>query len=186
MDWIFELPSGRYFMSSRDTCGEGRVHIALKMLGLLVLQDEDPEMEPKRKKHHRKYKPDVISGDGSIWCEAGKVSRKKLLEISNVSSIESVLVMKPSFYSAKDMASRFPSDTSADVVFYGWDGIQDVADAISGHCKVRMFESRPVGFYYTDDGKMYERHNYRLVMDGDVFDVSSSQFRPSEVGDSDG
>jgi len=140
MDWIFEVKGRRVFMRARENGSEERTHVALKLLGMLLLSDEDPQMEPRRSVHHRKYKPDVISGDGATWCEAGRVSMRKLEDLASVRSVERLMVMKRGYNAARDMARHFPSGTRADVSFYGWDvdAVQELADAVSGHSDVAI------------------------------------------------
>jgi hypothetical protein len=184
MDWIFELHDGpRVFMSASENGSEGRVHIALKLLGLLMLADSDPEMEPRRGAHHRKYKPDVISGDGSIWCEAGRVSRGKLIEVASLRSVRSLMVMKRGDIAARDVAKNFPVDTVADVVFYGWDpcGVDELADAVSGHSHVAML--REDGDHRMVDGEPVVRDvsTYRLCIDGRDIRLSCIRYMPGQV-----
>ena len=178
MDWIFELADGhRVFMRARENGSEGRIHVALKLLGLLLLSDTEPEMEPRKGIHHRKYKPDVVSGDGKIWCEAGKVARQKLIEVASLKTVDSLLVMKAGFNAARDLARKFPTGTGTDVMFYGWDmdAVRQVADVVSGHCDVNMH--RIVG----DDGAGYAR--YKALIDGVTVILMCHKFRPGCEGD---
>ena len=173
MDWIFELDNGRrVFMRARENGSEGRRHVALKLLGLLLLVDREPEMEPPKGVWHRKYKPDVISGDGRTWCEAGKVARSKLIEVAGLRSVDILMVMKGSVNAARDLARGFPTDLRCDIQFYGWDsdGVDAIAELVSGHSYVSIRQ--------VESCAGVERGTYEVSIDGEVVILHCTVFGP--------
>jgi hypothetical protein len=108
---------------------EGPTHVVLKMLGLILIRDCAPRMEPGEG-HHRKYRPDLVSEDGTVWVECGKISMKKLADLASDRHILSLLVMRNGAGSAQRYRGEFLQKApvhAEKVLFYGWD-----APAVAG------------------------------------------------------
>jgi len=176
MDYIFQLPDGsRHFMTAREDGNESRTHVALKMIGMLMMSSDGPRMEPPRGEHHRKYRPDVISADGKVWCEAGVVHAKKLLEVGK-RSCDRILVMKRGPQAALSLAKQLRGRSSVPVEIRGWDAkvLDEISAAITGRNDVSMTRSGddvPVGLELASseaDG----RECHRIDLDGEIYMLS--------------
>lgn len=181
MDYIFQLPSGdRHFMRAREDSNESRVHVALKMLGMLMMSSDGPRMEPPRGEHHRKYRPDVVSSNGRTWCEAGVVHARKLLEVGK-RSCDRILVMKRGSQSAATLASQLQGKSHVSVEIRGWEAVEldRVAEAIRSRNDVWM-ERVDIGpMVWMDrwlDGAD-DRECHRLTMDGEIYMLGCLLYR---------
>lgn len=159
-------------MRARDDGNERLVHVVLKMLGMLMMVDEGPIMEPPRGEHHRKYRPDVISADGRTWCEAGVVHHRKLIDVGR-RSCDRILVMKRGPNSASTLASQLRGRIEVPVEIRGWEPteLDRLADAIGARNDVSLepMDVGPMSWMdrWMDDAD--DRECHRLLLDGENY-----------------
>jgi uncharacterized protein YaeQ len=76
--------------------GESERHIILKALGLLLYYDRNPGIELRVSPDKRDYRPDVVAfdtkGEISLWIDCGKISLKKLDDLSRQLAAEIVIL----------------------------------------------------------------------------------------------
>jgi hypothetical protein len=151
MKYVFTINQGpTVFLQERrgNVQRDQRIHTALRLVGLLLVRGRDPIMEPRRGVHHRKYTPDVISGDGKVWVEAGKVSPGKLLDLAGRRDLERIIVVqagrKAAKRNAEGLATRRTREIEAPVTFYGWrpEDVETLSRAIYGRNEIEVHEER--------------------------------------------
>ncbi len=108
MKYIFDIDDGpKVFMEERHSRGVGvhDTHVALRLLCILSMRDLDPLAEPEPGIHHRKFTPDVISGDERTWGEAGYLAKNKLVELAGSRDLDKILVMKSGQQTARTLST---------------------------------------------------------------------------------
>jgi len=179
MKCIFTIEQGpTVFLQERrgNVQRDRQIHTALRLVGLLLVRDREPIMEPRRGVHHRKYTPDVISGDGKLWVEAGKVSPAKLMDLAARRDLERILVVqagrKAARRNAEGLATRRTREIETPITFYGWepDDVETLSKAIYGRNEVEIHEERVGRLDLTVNGE-------RLRMAAGVWEVAEDGLR---------
>jgi hypothetical protein len=178
--YIFSIREGptAFLQERRGNVGrDQRIHTALRLIGLLLLRGRDPQMEPVRGVHHRKYTPDVISGDGKVWVEAGKVSTAKLADLAGSGDLERIIVVqadrKAAGLNAERLAqSRRVREIKTPVAFHGWrpDDISAISRLIRRRNEIEVHEEGDGFLDFTINGE-------RLRMTRSVWEVEGRQAR---------
>ncbi len=180
MKYIFSIKEGPtvFLQERRGNVGrDQRTHTALRLIGLLLLRDRHPQMEPVRGVHHRKYAPDVISGDGEVWVEAGKVAVAKLADLAGSGGLERIIVVQADRAAAALNAQRLAQtrrakEINSPVTFYGWrpDDVSAVSRSIYRRNDIEVHEQGNGTLDFTINGE-------RLRMAASVWEVKGRSAR---------
>ena len=185
MKYIFTIEQGpTVFLQERrgNIQRDQRTHTALRLVGLLLVRDREPLMEPRRGVHHRKYTPDVISGDGKVWVEAGKVSPAKLTDLASRRDLERIIVVqavhKAARRNAEGLVTKRTTKIETPVTFYGWrlDDVETLSRTIYGRNEVEVHEECDRLLDLTINGE-------RLRMAAGVWEVGEDGLRQLAAAD---
>ncbi len=180
MKYIFSIKEGpTVFLQERrgNVERDQRIHTALRLIGLLFLRERGPQIEPGRGVHHRKYTPDVISGDGKVWVEAGKVGTAKLADLAGSGDLERIIVIQAdrnaTGLNAERLAqSRRVREIKTPVIFHGWplEDISAISQLVRRRNEIEVHEEGNGVLGFTLNGE-------RLRMAGSVWEVEGREAR---------